>query len=327
MSRFRILSLDGGGIKGTFTASVLAELEMMAGKRIVEYFDLITGTSTGGIIAIALGLGIPAHEVLQFYLERGPDIFPSTGLHRRIRYVLRHLMCPKHSSRKLRDAIESVMGDRKLGESICRLVVTSYDAVRGDVHLFKTSHHERFKQDYRLPAVDVAMATAAAPTYFPAFTGENGLTHLDGGVWANCPATVGLIEAIGVLGKRPEDIDIMSIGTTTEPFHVSKRRRTKGGILLWNKGLLDLLMQAQTAAALAQAKVLTGRKVLRINVTTKPRRFLLDDALQIDELKALGIGEARHFEDEVNRRFFDVPAEPFSACHSLPVPVGASGSA
>ena len=79
MSRFRILSLDGGGIKGTFTASVLAELEAMTGKRMVEYFDLITGTSTGGIIAVALGLGMPAQEIVAFYCAKGPDIFPRQG--------------------------------------------------------------------------------------------------------------------------------------------------------------------------------------------------------------------------------------------------------
>ncbi len=316
MSRFRILSLDGGGIKGTFTASVLAELEAMTGKRLVEYFDLITGTSTGGIIAVALGSGIPAQDIMGFYRTKGPDIFPSTGLYRRARSVLRQCFQPKHSPHALRDAIHTVLGDRKLGESVCRLVIPSYDAVRGDVHLFKTAHHERFKQDYLLSAVDVAMATAAAPTYLPASTGENGLTHIDGGIWANCPATVGLVEAISVLEKNPKDIDILTIGTTTEPFHISKKRR-KAGLVLWNKGIIDLLMQAQVAAALAQAKVITGRKAMRIDITTKPGRFSMDDARQIDELRALGTAEARHCENEVNQRFLDIPAEPFLPCRCL----------
>jgi patatin-like phospholipase/acyl hydrolase len=318
MNQFRILSLDGGGVKGTFTAAVLAALETMTGKRIPEYFDLIVGTSTGGIIAVALGLGIPARQILDFYVTKGPEIFPSTGVHRRVYSFLRHLFTPKHSQQVLKDAIDTVFGDRKLGESLCRLVVTSYDATRGDVHLFKTAHHERFKQDYLLPAAEVAMATAAAPTYFPAFTGTKGLTCIDGGIWANCPATVGLIEALSVLGKRPEDIEILSIGTTSEPFSVSKLRRKKGGILLWNKGLIDLFMQAQVAAALAQAKVITGRKVLRIDVITRPGRFSMDDARQIEELKALGIGEARQHEDEIHRRFFDTPVEPFVPCRYLP---------
>jgi patatin-like phospholipase/acyl hydrolase len=81
---FRILSLDGGGIKGTFAASVLAEFERMTGKRLVEHFDLITGTSTGGIIEVGLGLGLSAADLLKFYSENGPTIFPCTGANRKL---------------------------------------------------------------------------------------------------------------------------------------------------------------------------------------------------------------------------------------------------
>jgi patatin-like phospholipase/acyl hydrolase len=75
--RFRILSLDGGGIKGAFTAAVLAEWEKRTGRVIVDHFDLIAGTSTGGIIALGLGLGLPAGEILEFYEKQGPKIFPN----------------------------------------------------------------------------------------------------------------------------------------------------------------------------------------------------------------------------------------------------------
>ena len=316
MRRFRILSLDGGGIKGTFSASFLAELEKMTGKRVADYFDLITGTSTGGIIAIALGLGIGTEAILGFYEEMGPSIFPSTGVRRRTRDFLRHFLQPKHSGEVLKNAVRSVLGDRKFGESRVRLVITSYDAIRGSLHLFKTCHHERFKQDYRLPAADVAMATAAAPTYFPAFHGESGLTHIDGGIWANCPTMVGVVEAVGVLGCKPDEVDILSIGTTSEPFFVSKRKRF-GGIILWNKGIADLLMQAQVAGSLAQAKVITGRRPMRINESTQPGRFSMDDARQISDLKALGISSARHHEQEVSLRFLETPAERFTPCYPI----------
>src|SRR4051794_19029634 len=71
----RILSIDGGGLKGALPAAFLAEVEEATGKRIVDNFDLITGTSTGGIIAIGLGLGIPAREILRFYQSHGPAVF------------------------------------------------------------------------------------------------------------------------------------------------------------------------------------------------------------------------------------------------------------
>jgi len=128
LSRFRILSLDGGGIKGTFTAAVLAELEQMTGKRIADHFDLITGTSTGGLIAIALGLGIPAKEILKFYEDKGPAIFPMVGLHGRVKHSLSWWFGPKFSATDLRNAIGSVLGNRKLGESKCRLVIPSFNA-------------------------------------------------------------------------------------------------------------------------------------------------------------------------------------------------------
>ena len=80
MGRFRILSLDGGGIKGAFSAAALAVLEETTGHRCVDHFDLISGTSTGGIIAIGLGLGLSARAIADFYQEQGPIIFPNTSL-------------------------------------------------------------------------------------------------------------------------------------------------------------------------------------------------------------------------------------------------------
>src|SRR5262249_20461705 len=159
-----------------------------------------------------------------FYCERGPEIFPTTGLHRSL-HGLRHLFAAKHSQSFLQNSLEEVFGARKLGESQCRLVIPSYDCNAGQVQVFKTAHHKRFVQDYRRTAVEVAMATAAAPTYFPAFTSPDGQAFLDGGVWANCPAVVGLLEAVFVLDHSAHDVEILSIGTTESPFDVSRTRR------------------------------------------------------------------------------------------------------
>ena len=201
--RFRILSLDGGGIKGTFSAAFLATLEELTGKSVVRHFDLIAGTSTGGIIALALGLGLPAQEVLGFYLEHGPKIFPVTGIRRR---AFRHWVRSKHRVDALRTAVSEILGDRRLGESQTRLVIPAFDAVSGDIRLFKTAHHPRFKLDYRELASDIALATSAAPTYFPVFHSGDGGRFMDGGIWANNPTAVAVTEAVGVLGVAPEMI-------------------------------------------------------------------------------------------------------------------------
>lgn len=316
MSRFRILSLDGGGIKGTFTAAVLTELERMTGKPVADYFDLITGTSTGGIIAIALGMNISAQELLTFYERKGPEIFPLLGLPRgAIRTFRWWSYRPKFAPGPLRSAIESVIGNRRLGESKYRLVIPSYNAINGSVYLFKTAHHERFKQDYKDSAVTAALATSAAPTYFPSYRSESGLAFIDGGVWANTPVMVGIVEALGVLGHPLDDIEVLSIGTTDEPACVADTQRD-GGIATWNKDLLALPLQAQTAGTLAQARILLRDRFVRVDATTRPGRFTLDDPSRITELKGLGVAEARAMVDQISERFFDELAEPFAPVYA-----------
>src|SRR6202140_48322 len=164
--RFRILSLDGGGIKGAFTAAVLAEWEKQTGRVIADHFDLIAGTSTGGIIALGLGLGLPATEILEFYQKEGPKIFPNITAHQTLSLNLRHLWGPKYSAEPLRKALKGVFGDKRLKDSKCRLLIPAYDVVAGRVYLFKTRHDPRFIFDQDALAVEVALATAAAPTFF-----------------------------------------------------------------------------------------------------------------------------------------------------------------
>lgn len=318
MSRFRILSLDGGGVKGTFTAAVLSELESIFQKSIYKYFDLITGTSTGGIIAIALGLGVPASKILEFYLTKGPEIFPSIGVSKKSQHFLRWLFRTKYGQDPLRNAIHAVTGNRRLGDSKVRLVIPSFNAVNGDVYVFKTAHDDRFRQDYLRPAVEVALATSAAPTYFPAFVGRDGIACIDGGIWANCPATVGIIEAIAVLGRRLEDVEVLSIGTTDGPYDVSPVRRKKGGLIRWghfSQDLIGLMMQAQMKASIAQAKVMLNGRFFRIDELARPARFEMDDASLISDLRGLGVTKARHEATEIESRFLDGPAELFVPVH------------
>lgn len=314
--RYRILSLDGGGVKGAYTASVLSTLETLTAKPIGKHFDLITGTSTGGIIAIAIGLGVPLVKVLELYVSKGPVIFPSPrrGWLGTLAGCLRHLLSPKHSHEVLRQALAEVIGDRSLGESQNRLVIPAFNAVTGDIQLFKTAHAPAYRMDCKRPAIEVALATAAAPTYFRAFTDSCGGAYVDGGVWANCPALVGIAEAVGILGWPLESIDVLSIGTTDEPFDVSRERRA-GGIVQWNRGLMTLLMSAQVRGALGIASALTRQRIRRIDALTRPGRFGMDDSREVSELKALGENSARQVADEINERFLEYPAEPFEACY------------
>lgn len=258
---FRILALDGGGLKGAFTASVLATWEKQTGLRIVDHFDLVAGTSTGGILAIGLGLGLSGQEMLDFYRKRGPVIFPVTRFRSRIRHIVRHVVSPKYSQAILLRELESAFYRDGmpvcLKKSLCRLVIPTYHAVAGASHQFRTPHHPDLTADANTEAAHAALATAAAPTFFTAAKIANMVaesSYFDGGVWANSPVMAAIIEAVCFLRIPLERIDVLSVGTTEEPFTV--RKQTRAGILgwLWNKKLLDLLMNVQQESSLKLAR-------------------------------------------------------------------------
>ncbi|HPL67081.1 MAG TPA: CBASS cGAMP-activated phospholipase [Smithellaceae bacterium] len=295
---FRILALDGGGIKGTFTASALATWEEQTGLRIVDHFDLVAGTSTGGIIAIGLGIGLTGKEMLQFYRDRGPLIFPVTSLYSRLWYILRHIFRPKYSQEVLLREIETAYyggkGSIPLERSLCRLLIPAYHAIAGESHVFRTPHHALLNGDAKVQAAHVALATAAAPTFFSAAKVGNMIaesSYFDGGVWANSPAMAAIIEAVCYLGVPLDRIDVLSVGTTEEPFSV--RKQTCAGILRWNIKLIRLLMSAQEESSIKHAHLLAGSpRFLRVNVMTPAGSYCLDNPKEISELADLGNREA-----------------------------------
>lgn len=318
---FRILCLDGGGIKGVFTAAVLAQIEALSGKRIADHFDLICGTSTGGILAIGLGLGLSAQELLDFYRERGPSIFPGTSLVERTWGLLSQIFIgPKFSHAALRAEIAAILGHRKFGKSTCRLAIPSYDAVGGRIYVFKTAHDPRFINDIGMPAADVALATSAAPTYFAAAATQQFGKFVDGGVWANCPAMVGIVEAVSILRIPLENINTLSIGSTTEPFSIAKNFNASA--LKWNLGLVNLMFEAQMEATTAEADLLLGGRMHRINFQATAGRFSLDNASKqaIDDLTNLGINEAQkkvHTNVVFTQFLNGTPATPFHPLVSI----------
>jgi patatin-like phospholipase/acyl hydrolase len=318
---FRILCLDGGGIKGAFTASVLTAIEAETGARIGEYFDLVAGTSTGGILALGVGLRLPAADIMNFYRSMGPDIFPSMGL-LGIRGIIRQMIGPKYDSAKLRAALGEVLGEKKLGESQNRLIVPTYDSIGSRIFLLKTAHHERFKYDYKARAVDVALATSAAPTYFESapFPEHDGARFVDGGVWANNPVLAAIVEAHRFLEIPLDEMEVLSIGTTFSPFSIAKNRNA--GVLKWNVGMINLMFEAQAEAAQAQAGLLLKNSVLRINVSTLPGEYSLGDAApeKIERLIQLGRAEAvkKAVLEPLKARFIDPgKAAPFVPVHKL----------
>lgn len=293
---FRILALDGGGLKGAFTASAIATWEKQTGLRVVDHFDLIAGTSTGGILALGLGLGLSGQQMLEFYRKCGPVIFPVTRIRGRFWHTVRHIAYPKYSQtillRELEAALYSGSKPIPLKNSRCRLVIPTYHAVAGASHQFRTPHHPDLTADADTEAAHAALATSAAPTFFSAAKIANMVaesSYFDGGVWANSPAMAAIIEAVCFLRIPLERIDVLSVGTTEEPF--TARQQTRAGILgwLWKKRILELLMNVQQESSLRLARnLVSDARILRVNTVTAPGSYSLDGPREIGELADLG---------------------------------------
>jgi patatin-like phospholipase/acyl hydrolase len=310
----RILSIDGGGIKGVFPGSFLATLEQSLGQPVATYFDLIVGTSTGGIIALGLGLGLSAMDVLSFYEEHGPSIFRGSRAAR----ALRQIGISKYNSNPLREALRTVFGDRKLGESTRRLVVPSCNLDTGEVHIWKTSHHPRLERDYTASVIEVALSTAAAPTYFPTHRSSAGIPLVDGGMWANNPVGIALVEATGILEWPRDSLRVLSLGCTTTPLSTGVLRNRALGWLFWRMKVTEVLMAAQSSGALGMATHLIGDRnnLVRISPTVS-EAFTLDNVREIRSLKGLGDSEARKALPFLRPMFFAHPADEFVPHHHV----------
>ncbi len=229
--KFRILCVDGGGIRGLIPALVIAEIERRlqarAGEqaRVADYFHMFAGTSTGGLVALSVTAPDPDHperpavsgeELAGFYTEDGPEIF-YRSLFQKIR-TLWGWVGPKYTLRPLEDTIKRRLGTGRLEHALRELIVTSYDMTNRQPYFFKRWRaRESPESDRNRPITDAGLATSAAPTYFPSHE-VDGRALVDGGVFAGNPVIVAIVEALKRIGDEPHSIDqddllVVSIGT------------------------------------------------------------------------------------------------------------------
>lgn len=284
---FQILSLSGGGFLGLYTASVLAMIEEQTGKPIVEAFDLIAGTSVGGIIALGLSSGRSAAEIRDAFLEDGADIFsarsPARGWLSSRWQIVTGLPSARYDPKNLRKTIDRIAG---AGTKMCDLrrptVIPSVNLTKGGPKVFKTGHHPRLVLDWRFDVVDVALATSAAPTYFPIHRIGNEL-FADGGMFANSPDLIALHEAEQFLGAKRDDIRLLSIGTTTTAFAFSSAAGVNLGSFGWmkNQRLPTVMIGSQQALSDDMVRHMLGDRYIRI-----------DRALATDQMAELALDSA-----------------------------------
>lgn len=251
---FQMLSLSGGGIRGLYTINVLAELEQFIVDQqsfnaresetysIGQHFDLICGTSIGGLIAIALANGLTARYIRQMMDENRLTIFPK----KRMFSDYKKLVQPSYSAEPLKELLKKMFGNATIGDLRTRILVPAISYSNGQVKAFKTPHHNDFVRDHKYKLVDVALATSAAPTYFPIHVIE-GERYVDGGLAVNSPVLMGVFEALNWLNQDIKNIHVMQVGTMGSKQTSDHGESIEGGYLkTWGKGqkIIEIAMSA-----------------------------------------------------------------------------------
>lgn len=270
---YRILSIDGGGMRGLIPATILAAIERRAGKPVAQLFDLVAGTSTGGIIAAAIAAGIPMDRVRQLYREQGLEIF-SRGLGHVID-SLGGLADEKYPADGIERCLQSLFQDRRLSETHTDLLITSC-TLSGEPHFFKSRKAKLDPaEDYLL--ADVCRATSAAPTYFPPaeiVDVAKSMTRylVDGGLVANNPAMCAVTEAY----KREELFPwLLSIGTGADNAGMTINQARRCGLLNGGPGIIKMVFNGPGNAVDCQCREFLGPQYFRFQPTL-PRPMEMD---------------------------------------------------
>lgn len=310
---FRILSIDGGGICGILPASILAELEAryLGHRPIGDYFDMIAGTSTGGIIALGLSKGLTAAAIRDIYVERGGLIFPPVGRLRRLWRRVRRLQRYPYERKPLEDELLRLFGETVFGEAQTRLCIPAFEGRYGEPWLYKTPHHPDYKRDRHATMVTVGLATAAAPTFFEALP-NNGYVMIDGGLWANNPIMNALVDALTCFDIERRQVRILSLGCGETSFKVTAAK-ARGGILHW-WNVYWAAMRAQSKNALGQAYLLVGKdQIIRMDAPESSNPIDLDDYERAkDELPNMARSLVEAGGRDVERLFFGEKATEYT---------------
>lgn len=238
---------------------------------------MIAGTSTGGIIALALAHGMTARQALNIYLERGERIFPPAAALSKVSRMLRWVFKPKYDQAALKKELLRIFGDKVLDDAVTRLVIPSFEGRHGEPFLYKTPHHPDYQKDRHKKFAHVALHTTAAPSYYPGVE-DDGYVMIDGGVWANNPVMNVLVDGLACFDLARENVRILSLGTGEATFTVDERARN-GGIKDWAFMLsFNAAVRAQSRNALGQAYLLVGKNnVARIDVPESDAPIAMDD--------------------------------------------------
>ena len=251
---FKVLAVDGGGIWGVIPALILAAIEEQTRHPISDMFDLVSGTSTGGIIALGLTKPGPdgkadksANDIVQLYAADGRAIFPTSflqGLH------LGAIRGAKYDPRGLESTLQQHFGDIRLKDALKPVLIPSYD-IEKQIPIFFKSEKAKVDPTYDFPMREVVRATSAAPTYFPPTKIETGdplnyYALVDGGLVAGNPALCAYAEAVK-LGKADGGVLMVSLGTGEFKRPIKYADAVNWGQLEWAQPIISLVLQGSNA--------------------------------------------------------------------------------
>ena len=269
--RFNILSLSGGGYMGLYTAHILAHLEARSGRPLRESFDLIAGTSIGGILGIAVALGVPMARVAVHFEQSGPRIFSNRGAPRHFGHemmdALRFVARAKYDNTELLKTITRICPeDLTMSKIPRRFLAPAVNLTLGQPHTFRTPHIPGHDKDNDLLVTDVALATSAAPTLFP-LVEIDGHHFSDGGTYANAPDQIALHEAEILLGVPSDRINMLSIGTTTASYSFPPPAHSSFGIREWmqDRRMIRMMLATQQQHVLTIMSQRLQERYLRID--------------------------------------------------------------
>jgi len=339
---FKILSFDGGGIRGAFAAAFVAETEKLLGRPVADHFDLLAGTSTGALIALSLAFDLAPRDIEAFYRASGRAVFstrngnhPVKLRHKVLFWVAKRivselagsgvdvnwLLSSKYNCEDLKKALEETFATKTLEDAKRRLVIPAIDLVKGQTIVFKTPHCPGMVRDRSFSAVDIALAATAAPTYFPSATIEQGSAYADGGLWANDPALVAYVEAVRISEECKREVDVpfsagdirvLSIGTGRLPFHLHPPA-SDAGIAYWVPEIIDLIGVVQSQSVHFQMKHMIRDRYHRVDFVVPNHTWRLDHVAVIEDLIHLGREAAREQYTQIESEFFSAPGTRLSA--------------
>jgi len=284
----RILSIDGGGLRGIIPLKILKEIENRTGRPISESFDLIAGTSTGGILACALTLkneqGLPLYsldELGKIYLADGKTIFPKK--------IINNWFRPRFSSAGLKFVLEKYLKDKRLKDCTKPVLITCYDVRSYQPYYFTgrfinpgslAYHHSK-----NFLLTDICRATSAAPTFLPSFfmeyfAEEQNTKHnfIDGGVYVNNPSMAAIAEILAngrdflynsdrINPLKLDDIYLLSLGTGMTSKEITESQGKNWGPMSWVRPVIEVMMQGNSQSVHKQVETLLGKRYLRLNIS------------------------------------------------------------